>query len=588
MAASRLNQLSLHLSTSHNQSTASRAPATSDQPYEVNEEPIGTARKIRIITIGAGASGLNVVRTLRKKLTNYKHVVYEKNPEVGGTWYENRYPGCKCDLPSHNYQFSWKPNHEWSNFLSSAEEIQAYLCKLCEDEGMREELKTEHQVVGAYWNEGTGTWKVTIKNLKTATTFDDHCDFLLNASGILNHWKWPEIPGLHDFTGTLVHSANWTKGFDWAGKKVAVIGNGSSGVQIVPVMQQDASQLVHFIREPTWIFPPRLTLLEMSKAAGVLEKIEYDEEGNFTPAQIARFKDDPEFYMVFVKAVEEQVNSNFYLTIKGSETHQYVTQAVINHMKAALGGDEVLAKALIPSFPVGCRRLTPGVGYLESLTQPNVEVVCDTIVRITPKGLVTKSGRTFEVDAIVCATGFDVSFCPRFPIVGRAGNLQDVWTRELPEAYMSCAVPNLPNYFVFLGPSAPIGHGSVFTITELLAKYIVDIIQKCQTERIKAISPSLAAVRELTEHTQAFMPRTAWAGSCASWFKNGTENGPVTALHPGSRIHFFHMLERFRGEDWEYVYASKANRFSYLGNGFSTKELDGSDSTWYLNDDGKN
>jgi hypothetical protein len=135
---------------------------------------------------------------------------------------------------------------------------------------------------------------------------------------------------------------------------------------------------------------------------------------------------------------------------------------------------------------------------------------------------------------------------------------------------------------VFLGPNAPIGHGSVFTITELLAKYIVNIIRKCQTEHIKAIAPSQAAVNELYEHTQTFMPRTSWAGPCTSWFKNGTETGPVTALHPGSRIHFFHMLERFRGEDWEYVHYNNQNRFSYLGNGLSTKELDGSDSTWYL------
>lgn len=137
---------------------------------------------------------------------------------------------------------------------------------------------------------------------------------------------------------------------------------------------------------------------------------------------------------------------------------------------------------------------------------------------------------------------------------------------------------------VFLGPNAPIGHGSVFTITELLAKYIVEIIQKCQTEGIKAIAPSSAAVYDLYEHTQEFMPRTSWAGTCSSWFKNGTETGPVTALHPGSRIHFFHMLEKFRGEDWEYVYRSYRNRFAYLGNGFSTNEVFGTNPTWYLDD----
>ncbi len=152
-----------------------------------------------------------------------------------------------------------------------------------------------------------------------------------------------------------------------------------------------------------------------------------------------------------------------------------------------------------------------------------------------------------------------------------------------PRAYMSFAVPDFPNYFVFLGPNGPIGHGSVFTIAEYLAKYITRIIRKCQNESIKAIAPSHAVVEDLYEHIDKFMPRTAWTGNCRSWFKDGKVDGPVIAVHPGSRIHFFHMLEQFRGEDWEYVY-EKANRFWYLGNGFSTKELDdGGDKTWYLN-----
>ncbi|KAF7557760.1 hypothetical protein G7Z17_g496 [Cylindrodendrum hubeiense] len=591
MAVSRLSQLSMHLRDANDGSTSRQPPGLVKSMYKVNEQPLGTVRKIRIIIIGAGASGLNVVRTLRNELTNYEYVVYEKNPKVGGTWYENRYPGCKCDIPSHNYQFSWKPNHEWSSFFSSAEEIEAYLCRLCEDENMQDHLKTEHEVVGAHWNETSGRWNVTIKDLGTGLMFEDHCDFLLDAGGILkrplkSHWKWPEIPGLRDFSGSLIHSANWAEEFNWTGKRVAVIGNGSSGVQIVPAIQKGAKQLVHFIREPTWIVPPRIQTLSMSKAGDILEEIEFDEEERFTSAQVERFKTDPKLYRTFVKAIEEQVNSNFFIVLKDSDGHKTATEAVTQYMRAALGYDETLIKALIPSFPLSCRRLTPGIGYLESLSQSNVRVVADSIAHITSSGLVTKSGEIIEVDAIICATGFDVSFCPRFPIIGRSGNLQDIWTKALPRSYMSCAVPSLPNYFMFLGPNAPIGHGSVFTIAELLAKYIVNIIRKCQTECIKAIVPSQAAVDELYEHTQAFMPRTAWAGSCTSWFKNGRETGPVTALHPGSRIHFFHMLERFRGEDWEYVHYTRHNRFSYLGNGLSTKELDKSDSTWYLDGPG--
>lgn len=220
--------------------------------------------------------------------------------------------------------------------------------------------------------------------------------------------------------------------------------------------------------------PPRLETLSLSKAGSILQQIEFDEQDNFTPAQIQRFKSDPEFYKRFVKTTEKEVNGNFpivsnlmslqkesscwemhysalitllFQMLRDSEVHNAATAAVTQYMRSALGDDEKLIKALIPSFPLGCRRLTPGVGYLESLLQPNVTVVSDPIVRVTSTGLVTMTGETVEVDAIICATGFDVSFCPRFPLVGREGNLQDIWSKDIPRAYMSCAVPDLPNYF---------------------------------------------------------------------------------------------------------------------------------------------
>lgn len=156
-----------------------------DHSYKVLEQPIGTKRHIRIITIGAGASGLNLIRTLRLHLSNYSHVVYESNPQVGGTWYENRYPGCRCDIPSHNYQFSWRPNPEWSSFFSPAEEIGEYLCRICEEEDMGKEIRLSHKVVGASWDDGEGVWRVKVLNLETNEEFEDFGHVLINAGGIL-------------------------------------------------------------------------------------------------------------------------------------------------------------------------------------------------------------------------------------------------------------------------------------------------------------------------------------------------------------------------------------------------------------------
>ncbi|TVY81230.1 putative sterigmatocystin biosynthesis monooxygenase [Lachnellula suecica] len=582
----------LDLSTS-----AGSLPVTNGS-YSVSETPLGTTRHLRIVTIGAGASGINMIRTLRENLTDYEHIVYEKNSSIGGTWYENRYPGCKCDIPAHNYQFSWRHNPSWSTFFAGAQEIEKYLCTICEEENFGPSIKTLHHVKHASWDGEKGTWELQVQNLETGDVFSDYAHFLLDATGILNHWKWPQIDGIHNFKGDLIHSANWPKDLQYSGKRVAVLGNGSSGVQIVPAYRkvpynlkisfktltkcfEDVKELIHCIRSPLWVVPPQQQMLLSSEAAELLGKIEMKGD-EYTPAQIEKFQTDPEYYLQFVKTIEEEINSKFPVLLKDSQLAKYAMQMLSQYMKATLGGDERLSKALIPTFPVGCRRLTPAPGYLESLTQKNVRVVTESIVKVVPTGLELSTGEVIEVDAIVCATGFDVSFCPRFPIIGNnAQNLQDLWKNNLPRAYMSSSVPGYPNYFTFLGPNAPIGHGSVFTITEHVAKYIVNIIRKCQTENIKSLAPSEAALDDYYEHLEAFMPRTAWAGTCRSWFKDGRETGPVTAVHPGSRIHWFHMLEQFRGEDFVYTYEKK-NRFAYLGNGFSTKELGDGDKTWYL------
>ncbi|OAG43116.1 hypothetical protein AYO21_02735 [Fonsecaea monophora] len=549
--------------------------------YHILEQPLGTTRRLRIITIGAGISGINMIRTLRKTMTDYEHVVYEKNPEVGGTWYENRYPGCQCDHPSHNYQFTWKPNPRWTQFSANAEEIKDYAIRCCDDEDMRPEIKLSHKIINAKWCEDLGEWELKIENLVSREIVDDRCHFLLNATGILNNWKWPNLPGLFDFQGDLVHSAAWPESFDYRNKKVAVIGNGSSGVQIVPSIQPHVKELVHFIRSPTWIAPPQTERMLKGASAEILQSALMDGD-KFRPEQIARFENDAEYYRAFIKATEEQVNARFATMVNNDGLADVLQKNLIAHMTKTLRNDPELIKAIIPTtFPAGCRRLTPGPGYLEALTEDNVRVVTQQIARVLPNGIELQSGEVIELDAIVCATGFDVSFCPRFPIIGRNGlNLQDMWTKSLPGAYMSCAVAEMPNYFVFMGPNAPIGHGSVLTIAEQVSRYVVRMMKKVQIEGIKSVCVRTDAVRDFTQHCRVFLPRTVWAGPCRSWYKNGTAEGPITALHPGSRIHWFHMMEIFRPEDYEYVYFS-SNRFAFLGNGFSVREKC-SNPTWYL------
>ncbi|KAJ0158537.1 putative sterigmatocystin biosynthesis monooxygenase stcW [Colletotrichum tanaceti] len=545
--------------------------------YTVREAPFGTPRPIRIIGVGAGASGINLIRTLRNTLgaSTFELTIYEKNEDVGGTWFENRYPGCKCDVPSHNYQFTWRPNPAWSSFFAPAAEIQEYLCRICDDENLRSYIKTSHRIVGAVWSEPRAVWDLQIKDLETGAVFEDYANFFIDSTGILNKWRFPDVEGLSDFDGPVVHSANWPKDFDYANKTVAVIGNGASGVQIVPAIRPHVKKLHHIIRTPALIIPPRITTMKMGPSASVLEQIEMDEEERFSAATIAKFQNDRVFYKTFAQTLEMDSNIKFAISlVAGSPQQTWALGKTREFMTAMLGGNERLCKQLIPDFPLGCKRLTPAPGYLESFRDPRVSLHTDCIKRVLSRGIQLSNGEVLEVDAIICATGFDTSFRPAFPLVGRHGNLQDIWSEQTPKAYMSLAVAGLPNYFKFLGPNAPIAQGDVFTLSEHIANYIATAIRKCQTQGIRSIAPSEAAVDDYFEHITAFMPRTVFAGGCRSWYKQGEVNGPVTGLYPGSRTHFIQLLEHFRGEDWDYTYENaRQNRFAYLGNGFTAPEM---------------
>ncbi|KAH8898645.1 steroid monooxygenase-like protein [Thozetella sp. PMI_491] len=542
-----------------------------EDPYAVLEQPMGTAREMRIITIGAGASGLNVARNVAKHMKNVSLQIYEKNHAVGGTWLENRYPGCACDIPSHNYQYSWEPNPHWTSYYSPQPEILDYFQRAAEKHGLLKYVQFRTKVVNARWDEDAGVWRFKIERLDTGEVFEDYGHFFINASGYLNNWKWPQIEGLHTFAGDLLHSASWKPEKTLEGKSVAVIGYGSSGIQVVTAIQPVVKSLTTFIRGPTWI-----TSGFGSKYAAP-GGLNFD----FPTDQKEAFASKPEEYLSYRKGVEHELSSRFKMLHQGTPEQAAAVKFSTEDMTRRLGKDSPLLDVIIPNFAVGCRRPSPGNGYLEALSQPNVNVITGKeIVRVEPKGLVTETGELIEVDTIICATGFDLSYKPRFPIVGRNGtNLQEVW-KDRPTAYLSLAVADMPNYSVFLGPNAPVGHGSAIPIIEHLTKYMLKMIHKTQTQRYKSFTPRPDAISEFLEHADTFLPRMAWASKCRSWFKNGQETGPV-GLYPGSRLHWFHLLKEVRYEDWEWDTCDK-NRWAFLGNGFSIMEGEGRDLTWYF------
>jgi len=244
--------------------------------------------------------------------------------------------------------------------------------------------------------------------------------------------------------------------------------------------------------------------------------------------------------------------------------------------------NEYLEERLIPKWSVGCRRLTPGVGYLESLGKENVTVVYGEISKVTEKGCLCDNGNEYPVDVLICATGFDTTFKPRFPLIGPDGkNLQDEWKEEA-QSYLGMAAADFPNCLIFLGPNSPIGNGPVLSAIEAQADYMLQLIDRYQTRNIRTFAPTHEAISDFIAHKDNFMTKSVWADPCRSWYKNRPD-GPITALWPGSTLHYIEALLELRIEDWDVKYSG--NRFAWLGNGYSQTELDPTaDWGYYIRD----
>ncbi|KAL3477268.1 hypothetical protein BJX99DRAFT_246243 [Aspergillus californicus] len=534
-------------------------------------KPIHAERHVRIICIGAGASGLLFAYKLQRNFTNFSLVIYEKNPEIAGTWFENRYPGCACDVPSHNYTWSFEPKHDWSGTYSGSKEIFQYFDSFAAKYSLRQYCRVKHQVVHAGWSEkpahggeGKGGYNVRVQDLDSGREFVDSCDILINAGGILNSWRWPAIPGLKDFQGTLVHTANWDDGIDLRGKHVGLIGNGSSGIQVLPAILPEVRKVTTFIREPTWVSPVK----------GLEQHI-------FSEEEKAAFKTQSAHLTEYRRGIESGMNGQWAIFLQNTEGQRSTREYMTEKMKAKLHNQK-LEDVLIPQWSVGCRRITPGVGYLEALGHEKTQVVYGNIDSVSQKGCVCDDGQEYPIDVLICATGFDTTFRPRLPIIGPAGNnLQDDWKDE-PQSYLGIAAAGIPNYLTFLGPNSPVGNGPVLSAIEAQADYMMKMIDRYQTTNIARFAPRADAVREFIEFKNQLMQRTVWADGCRSWYKADVD-GPVTGLWPGSTLHYIEAMSEVRLDDWEVEY--HGNRFAWLGNGYSQTEIDETaDWAYYIRD----
>ncbi|CAI7582011.1 unnamed protein product [Penicillium bialowiezense] len=565
------------------------------QSCTVEGRAVDEQRPLRVIVIGAGISGILCCIRMNQRIANLDLCIYEKNADIGGTWFENRYPGCACDIPAHTYQASFEPNKAWSSFYAKAPEIHRYWKGIAEKYGCMSSIKFRRQASEAVWNEESSKWHLKvlvwlsilcepvltfvlqIQDLDTSSTITDDCDVLIQATGTLNNWKWPKIPGLQDFQGKLMHSASWDESYDYKGKTVAVVGNGSSGIQIVPAMLPDVPHIDHYVRSRTWISP--------SFAREELDKREQGVDNfRFSDEEIRGFKADHQSYQMFRKNIELELQSVHGITQMGHPAQVDAHAAFLENMKRRLANKPELVDDLVPAFPPACRRLTPGPGYLEALMDDKVNVITSEIVKVDETGILTTDGQHRPVDVLVCATGFDTSFSPRFVVKGRGGvTLSERW-KETPETYLSIATDGFPNYFISLGPNAGLGAGSLLLLIEKSVDYFTACIQKMQRDNIRAINVRREAVQRFTSYCDQYFAKTVFSNNCRSWYKNGTEDGRVTALWPGSSLHAMKAFAHPRWEDFEYEYVND-NAFGWLGDGWTENEKQHTINVDYLDDD---
>lgn len=444
-----------------------------------------------------------------------------------------------------------------------------------ENDFVNKYVKLAHDVKSLSWDSENGQWTVEVKDLKSGRDFTDHADFIINCTGVLNKWKWPNIEGLHDFRGTLLHSAQWNQGVDLKGKRVALLGAGSSGVQILPNIYDSVEKVYTWVRSNIWI------------TAGFAQKFAGKDGANFEYSEEQKkLFDNPDEYKAYCKMIEGELNQRFKFIINGSKAQKDAVDFSINDMKTKMKNKPELMEKIMPTdFFVGCRRPTPGNGYLEALCGSKTTVFTSQLQRITPSGFVDPDGTEHEVDVIICATGFDTSYKPRMPIIVDNKDMRSTWDTDNPTApaptYLSVALQGVPNYMVFAGAYCPAAHGSFFPLIQCYSDYALQILHKMQTENIKSIRPKPRAVQHFLRHADTFLKRTAWTGPCSSWFKGGRPDGKP-AIWPGSRLHFLRLLEKVRFEDYEIEYENEEDMWGFLGNGFHVCESDGSDITWYL------
>lgn len=450
-----------------------------------------TARDPRIIIIGAGVAGITAGYVFAQAgFTNF--TILEKGSDVGGVWHWNRYPGLTCDVPSGLYQFGFAPKPDWSRIWATGTEIQRYHREVIERFGLGRHLRLNNEVTAARFD--GRQWEVTVADGTVLTA-----DFVIAATGVLHNPAVPDIPGLEEFNGPVVHTARWRPEITTAGKRIAVLGTGSTGVQVVSALQQDASALLHFVRSPQWVLWAPMGIPQPEIVSRVLDAV------------------PPLGHALYHTAL--RASGMFTDIVIRPSWRRSLVQTYARLSLRAQIRDRDLRERLTPDYEPLCKRQVLSGTYYRAIAAPNAELITDPITEITPAGIRTADGAEHPVDVIVLATGFRAhDYMRPMNLHGRDGiTLDEAWSTG-PRAYRMTAIPGFPNLFTVLGPNSPTGSIPLQYSAELTARYITHWLNRFRTGEIDTVEVTEEATDRFGKQVADAMGPTVWNTGCNSWY----------------------------------------------------------------------
>ncbi|MDR3453127.1 MAG: NAD(P)/FAD-dependent oxidoreductase [Rhodoferax sp.] len=479
---------------------------------------------IEVAIIGVGFGGLCAAVRLRAAGVA-SLVVLERSGEVGGTWRDNTYPGCACDVPSHLYSLSFEPNRRWTRPYSQQPEIQAYLRRVVQQYGLDAVIRFGHEVSALRWDASAQHWQIELAGQPML-----QARHVIVATGPLNKPLLPNVPGLDAFDGPAFHTSQWRHDVDLRGKRIAVVGTGASAVQVVPEIAPHAAHLTVFQRTPGWVLPRR------DRPYGPLRRWLYAHVPGLQT--LVRWR---------IYWFNEWIGMGF---LGSARMQALLRRLALQHLRRQVK-DAALRTALTPDFNPGCKRLLFSNTWFRALQQPNVSLVTQAVARVTPQGVVGSDGTLHPCDVIIWGTGFRATeFITPLRVYGEQGEeLSERWRAQPAATRLGITVAGFPNLFMLVGPNTGLGHNSIIFMIEAQVYYIVDALRSLRRRGQTLLRLRPEAQANSYAATQQKMKTTVWSSGCHSWYQNA--DGRIDTLWPGFTWEYWRQTRRFDPAHYE-------------------------------------